>query len=58
VFPNYSRLPAIVSCGHQSTGLGDENVSGSEQSGKSNEANDDTPEYAGPLFLNCCLKHK
>jgi hypothetical protein len=42
---------------HQSTGLSDENVSGSEQGDKGDEGNDDTPGYAGPLFLNCCLKH-
>jgi hypothetical protein len=42
---------------HQSTGSSDENVSGSEQGDKGDEGNDDTPGYAGPLFLNCCLKH-
>src|SRR5712692_6866360 len=36
---------------------GDENIAGTEQHGKSNEANHDAPEYPGALFLNCGLKH-
>jgi hypothetical protein len=47
----------FVFFGRQSTGLGDEKVSGSEQGGKGNKASDEAPEHAGPLFLNCCLKH-
>ena len=38
-------------------GSGDQNVAGTEQYGKRNEANYDAPEYAVALFLNFCLKH-
>ena len=47
----------LICSGYESAGLGDENVAGTEQDGKGNDANDDAPEYAGALFLNCRLKH-
>ena len=53
----YPRLPVIVSSGYQRTGLGDENVSGSEHYGQRSAAYDDAPKYAGAFFLDCGFKH-
>jgi hypothetical protein len=57
-FPNSSRLPRCVFCsGYKPTGLVDKNVSSTEQRGKRSAADDDAPEYAGALFLDCGFKH-
>ena len=56
-FPKYPAVPVIVGSDYQWMGLGDENVSGSEHYGKRGAADDDAPEYAGALFLDCGFKH-
>jgi hypothetical protein len=57
VFLNSSRLSVIVCSGYQRTGLVDKNLSGAEQRCKRSEGNDDAPEHAGALFLDCGFKH-
>jgi len=44
-------------CCYQSTRLVDKDVSGAEQRCKRSERNDNAPEHAGALFLDCGFKH-
>ena len=48
---------AVVCSRYQPTGLVDEHVSSAEQRCKRSEGNDDAPEHASALFLDCGFKH-